>query len=316
MKRFISMFCVFMVMIMAFSPVAEAKRMGGRGMGSMGRTYKTSPRPDFMKSNRATEQSRQNTETRAAMGSQQQKSSKWGMLGGALAGMAAGGLLASLLGGGSFSGMQGLDFIILGLLAFVIFFLFRKLRRNNMTPQRRSEAQSNEAPSPITSTLGISQPELKTSNGADYKNLQAEDSIVPAASSAGGIGEHDVPDNLPSGFDQQAFLEGAREHYFTLQKAWNENNLELIKEYMSEALFEHLREERGKLEGKQHTEVLFLDVAIVRGDYTSRVAQVSIKYTGRYKDAVEGVEEDISDIWHLERDITNSNAPWLIVGIE
>ena len=33
-----------------------------------------------------------------------------GMLGGALAGLAAGGLLASLLGGGAFSGMQGLDF--------------------------------------------------------------------------------------------------------------------------------------------------------------------------------------------------------------
>ena len=30
----------------------------------------------------------------------------------------------------------------------------------------------------------------------------------------------------------------------------------------------------------------------------------------------DGVEEDITDIWHLERDLTTDNAPWLIVGIQ
>jgi predicted lipid-binding transport protein (Tim44 family) len=31
---------------------------------------------------------------------------------------------------------------------------------------------------------------------------------------------------------------------------------------------------------------------------------------------VEGLEEDITDVWHLERDLTQPNAPWLIIGIQ
>jgi len=43
---------------------------------------------------------------------------------------------------------------------------------------------------------------------------------------------------------------------------------------------------------------------------------VSVKFSGRYRDTVEGVEEEIKEIWHLERNVTQANSPWLIVGIE
>ena len=118
---------------------------------------------------------------------------------------------------------------------------------------------------------------------------------------------------MPGGFDQQAFLEGAREHYVTLQKAWNENNLELIREYMSPELFEQLSLERSKLQGKQHTEVLFVDAGIVRADYTARVAQVSIKYSGRYKMLLK-VLKKISAMYGIWSGILPvPDAPWLIV---
>ncbi|MDB2384317.1 Tim44-like domain-containing protein [Endozoicomonas sp.] len=314
MKRFSSMLCIFMAMTLVFAPVAEAKRMGGK---SMGRTYKTAPAPakSQPQSNSTAQQNRsadQKTTAGNQQAAQQQKSSRWGMLGGALAGLAAGGLLASLLGGGAFSGMQGLDFMLLGLLAVGAFFLFRRLRRKNA----QSSASITPQQPPLADKLMGKNPAVEGYGGAMQKRIHGADEASSVSVSSGIIGGSDVPENLPAGFDQQAFLEGAREHYVTLQKAWNENNLELIREYMSPALFEQLTIERGKLEGKQHTEVLFVDAGIVRADYTSRVAQVSIKYSGRYKDTVEGLEEDISDVWHLERDITSADAPWLIVGME
>jgi len=55
---------------------------------------------------------------------------------------------------------------------------------------------------------------------------------------------------------------------------------------------------------------------MVRAHQVFGTAQVSIKFSGRYKDSVEGVEEDITDIWHLERDLKEPNAPWFIIGIE
>lgn len=61
---------------------------------------------------------------------------------------------------------------------------------------------------------------------------------------------------------------------------------------------------------------MFLDAELVRATHNANLAEVSVKYSGRYRDTVEGVEEDIKEIWHLERNLTQANAPWLIVGIE
>lgn len=101
-----------------------------------------------------------------------------------------------------------------------------------------------------------------------------------------------------------------------MQGAWNHNQLDTIEEYVSPSLFEDLKAERAKLEGEQHTDVMYVDAEIVRAEYDANKAQLSLQFSGRYRDAAEGVEEDIEDIWHLERDLTVPNAPWLIVGIQ
>ncbi len=113
-----------------------------------------------------------------------------------------------------------------------------------------------------------------------------------------------------------AFVNGAREHYRILQGAWNHNQLETIREYVSPSLFEDLKAERANYEGDQHTDVMYVDAEIVRADYDANRAQLSLQFSGRYRDAVEGIEENIEDVWHLERDLTVPNAPWLIVGIQ
>ena len=41
-----------------------------------------------------------------------------------------------------------------------------------------------------------------------------------------------------------------------------------------------------------------------------------ILFRGRVKDELEKSEDGIFDIWHLERDLSKEDAPWLIVGIE
>lgn len=111
-------------------------------------------------------------------------------------------------------------------------------------------------------------------------------------------------------------MEGARSHYKTLQLAWNENDLSKIQEYVSIELFNELSNQRRELVGEQHTEVMFLDAELVRATHTANLAEVSVKFSGRYRDTVECVEEDIKEVWHLERNVAQANSPWLIVGIE
>ena len=87
-----------MMFTFAFSSVAEAKRMGGK---TMGKTYKVAPTNMSKKTPNggAADPTKQGMAQNQAA-AQPQKSSPWGMLGGALAGLAAGGLLASLFGRG------------------------------------------------------------------------------------------------------------------------------------------------------------------------------------------------------------------------
>ena len=64
------------------------------------------------------------------------------------------------------------------------------------------------------------------------------------------------------------------------------------------------------------TEILDLDADIVRADESASLREISILFRGRCKDDLEKSEDGIFDVWHLERDMTADNAPWIVVGIE
>ncbi|HHF3043661.1 TPA: Tim44 domain-containing protein [Vibrio diabolicus] len=289
MKRLFSIVALLMFTV-AVTPIAEAKKFGGSK--SFGKSYKTAPAP---------KQQQQNTNT---VGKDQtaKSSSKKGLMGGLLGGLLAGGLLAAFFGG-AFEGIQFMDILIIGLIAFVIFKFMRGMlgaKQGSMNQHRQQPAFGGNASKFEQPNMQNFEQQPNTNNGG-----------------FGGFGaQTDVPHNYPPGFDQAAFINGSREHYRILQGAWNHNQLETIEEYVSPSLFEDLKAERAKLDGDQHTDVMYVDAEIVRADYDANKAQLSLQFSGRYRDTVEGVEEEIEDIWHLERDLTVPNAPWLIVGIQ
>lgn len=288
MKRLLSLMALIFVSV-AVTPVAEAKKFGGGK--SFGSVFKTAPQKKTTNTSTLNSNNTSKANTTAT-------SNKRGLMGGLLGGLLAGGLLAAFFGG-AFEGIQFLDILIIGLIAFMLF----KLLRGMLGAKQGSMNQQ--------------QPAFGGMNRQQFEQPQQFDNA--ASQPTGGFGsaaQSDVPHNFPPGFDQPAFINGAREHYRILQGAWNHNELETIREYVSADLFNDLKSERDKLEGEQHTDVMYVDCEIVRGDYNSDRAQLSLQFSGRYRDAVEGVEEDIEDVWHLERDLTVDNAPWVIIGIQ
>ncbi|MDW6092503.1 Tim44 domain-containing protein [Vibrio rhizosphaerae] len=287
MKRFLSLITLLVVSV-AVMPVADAKKFGGGR--SLGNSFKTAPAPKQQYSNPKTQ------DTKAG---QTQNAGRKGLMGGLLGGLLAGGLLAAFFGG-AFEGIQFMDILIIGLVAYFIF----KLLRGMLAAKQGSMNQQQPA-----------------FGGTAHRQSHVHDFEQPEDFSAGGggFGAHaasDVPHRYPPAFDRAAFLNGAREHYRILQGAWNHNELDTIREYVSASLFDDLQAEREKLTGEQHTDVMYVDAEFVRADYDENRAQLSLQFSGRYRDVVEGIEEEIQDVWHLERDLTVANAPWLIVGIQ
>ncbi len=257
-------------------PDADAKKFGGKR--SFGKTQKT------------TTQQKQTTDQKATSPTQQ-KSSKKGLMGGLLGGLLAGGLIAAMMGG-AFEGFQMMDFLIIAGIAFLLFKLFKGMNQAKAQAQRPAYANNNQ--------------------------FKQQAQPFQAANTGGGFANDadQVPFNLPAGFDLNSFLEGSRGHYKTLQQAWNDNDLSKIQEYVSNELYNELSNDRRELTSDPQTEVMFLDAQLVRAQTSTELSEISVKFIGRYRDVGENIEEDISEVWHLERQLTQENAPWLIVGIE
>lgn len=284
MKKIFTLFGVFLVSLTLALTAADANAAKFGGKRSFGKSYRTGP---------AQQAQPVNTNKPAAA---QPAGAKRGLLGGMMGGLLAGGLLAWLFGSGAFEGIQMMDMLILAGIAFLAFTLFRRMN------QAKQGAMTRQATSPYAATAPQESP---------FATYQA-----PSAVSGSQSGFREVPFNLPDGFDLQQFLNGARDHYRTLQHAWNLNDLSKIQEYVTPELYNALVEERRLYAGEQHTEVMFVDAELVRADHTQTEAQISVRFKGRYRDTVEQLEEPIDEIWHLERKLTQADAPWFIVGIE
>lgn len=292
MKKLWAVFAIVLAFTLT-TEMAHAKRFGGGK--SFGRTYQTTPSQPSKSTADAPAQRQQ-------VAGQPAKTAGKGLMGGLLGGLLVGGLFAALFAGGAFEGLQFMDILIAAALAFVAFKIFRLIRQGNAPA-------NTQVRTPQPAYAGSSTP---TSVPPVFGNRR--DSFVSSAPVSAGSDA--VPMSLPLGFDTPAFLDGAKEHYRTLQDAWNQNDLAKIEEYATPALYAELVAERASLSATQHTEVIRVDSELVRADEKIGLAEVSIRFSGRYRDTVEGVEEDFTDVWHLERDGSKAENPWLITGIQ
>jgi predicted lipid-binding transport protein (Tim44 family) len=246
------------------------------GSGGFGKAFPTKTAPAPQK---------QTPQKSTPDGAQQAAPAKGGLMGGMLGGLLAGGLFAYLLGSGAFEGLQLMDILLFAGIAFLLFKLLK----------------------------GASRPQHRAATSAGPQTFQAEAPFSGSSAPA----DHSLNEvNLPDGFDADVFIAGALEHYRLVQQAWNEGNLDLIREYVSPELYAALAAQRNRLMVPPQTEILDLDASIVRADGNATHREISILFKGRCKDELEKSEDGIFDVWHLERDMREDDSPWIVVGIE
>ncbi|WP_339513578.1 Tim44 domain-containing protein [Pseudomonas sp. RL_15y_Pfl2_60] len=275
MQRFISLAMV-LCMAMTFSLHADAKRFGG------GKSFGSAP---SHQTRQAAPQSQPNAGAAAAgRPAAASGASRWL---GPLAGLAAGGLLASMFMGDGFQGMQIFDFLIIGLIAFLIF-RFLAARRQASQPQ--------------------------TANGAPMQREMAGNN-APAASIFGNKAAAKPVINAPAWFIEQNFIAAGREHFMNLQQHWDANEMEQISEFVTPQLLEFLKRERADLgDGFQATYIDDLVVQLDGVDDQSDKTIATLTFSGIAKTSRFDQGEAFSESWRLER-VTGENQPWIVAGI-
>ncbi len=256
---------------------AEAKRIGGgSNLGQQKQNY----------SRQATAPAAAPAGAAAAPAKAAPQGNRWL---GPLAGLAAGGLLAALFFGGAFDGMTPIDFIILLALGIGAFLLIRALR-NKSRP-----AEPAYAGHPVGTT-----PSARAASGSVFSG-----SAQPADFAY-----------TPNWFNEAQFVQAAKTHFTNLQKSWDNNDMNAMREYFTPALFAELVQERRRMGDEFNTtevqslDAQLLDLTLEQGDVVA-----SVLFQGMIRENY-GQPESIAEVWHVRHPADSAQGDWLIAGIQ
>jgi len=301
MKTFIVTLLTLVVAgAMLVSEPADARRFGGGK--SFGRHYSAPARPAQPR------QAQPPRQQQAAPGATRRPSgaSRWL---GPLAGLAAGGLLASLFFGDAFQGFQIMDFLIIALLIFGGVMLFRMLRQKGAGAGRPAHVGAGPGPMPH--------------GGAGYGRGNAGGlfgSGTGAFGSAGGMAGDAVEpgaDEAPTWFDAAGFVEGAKTHFIRLQAAWDRSDFADIRDYTSPQMYAELKRERESLgDAPNDTEVVRLDAELLGVQRDGDQVVASVRFSGLIREEATGPANAMDEVWHVAHRWDSPEGDWIIVGIQ
>jgi predicted lipid-binding transport protein (Tim44 family) len=276
MKRFLLMLSIALSSITLLAANAEAKRMGGGG--SFGKQRTMSPQ-QMQKAPAAA------PAPAAAGAAAPAAGNKWM---GPLAGLAIGAGLGALFMGGGLGGLGGGFGSILMMLALaaLAFFLFSKFRKSR---QPAMQYAGQGAP--------FSQPEAQAYTG-------------------GGSAAAPAVKNIPADFPVEAFLRSAKMSFIRLQAANDRKDLNDIREYTTPEMFAEISmqlQERGN--AAQTTDVINLNADLLEVVTENNHAIASVRMTGQTAEN-KGTPENFDEIWHVQKDLQDDKAVWLLSGIQ
>lgn len=301
---FAGIFLLFTAISLALPDYAEAARMGGgRSFGSRPSMSRPAPAP------------RQSTTQRQATTAPTQTPGRMGMMGGLFGGLLAGTLLGSLLGNGMGGGGGLLDIIILGLLFFVGYKLYKKFR------SRTSQETAPAGASRYYNANSQNEPPLqvpleRTDGGADaWSRLKAAVTARDAGQTTNGFNTGDSNDTVPAGFDTEEFLQGAKAVYNRLQSSWDKRDLSDISQFATAAVMANLQNQLEEDPEPSHTEIMLVNAQLlgVEKDGPGERAQVYFDVLMR-ESPTQKTPENVREIWHFLR--MGQNGNWKLDGIQ
>ena len=212
---------------------------------------------------------------------------------GPLAGLAAGGLLASMFMGGGLGGLGAGIGNILMILALVgaAFFIFRMLKKPQPQPVQYAGNIERNTVSDMVATGGGAIPAPAT---------------MPA--SAG---------SRPAWFEDEPFLREAKKHFIRLQDANDRGDINDIHEYVTPEMYAEISlqiQERGGRVNK--TEVVTLNADLLEVVTEGDLVIASVRFSGMIREEANAPAEAFSEIWHIQKSQSLPNATWFISGIQ
>jgi predicted lipid-binding transport protein (Tim44 family) len=210
--------------------------------------------------------------------------SKWM---GPLAGLAIGAGLGALFAGGGLGGMGGAMGSILMMLALagVVMFAISLFRKQQ-------------------------QPAMQYAGNGTTTGYTPQQPLTPGVSAA------PLASSIPADFPVEAFLRSAKMSFIRLQAANDRKDLDDIREYTTPEVFAEISmqlQERGN--AAQTTEVIAVNANLLEVVTENNHAIASVRMSGQLAEN-KGTPENFDEIWHVQKNLQDDKAVWLLSGIQ
>ena len=298
---------------------AEAKRLGGgRSIGRQTQTMQNAPASPRtpapqqpMQQSAQPSQAQRTPQTPAAQPAAASSRSRWL---GPIAGLAAGLGIAALLShfglGGAFASAMA-NVIIIALLAMVGIWLFRKLT-----------SRGRQGPIPAHGAAGAGGM-TGTTGGAPLDSQRFGDNRMQAGGndafgSAGSTSAQaaGTAAALPADFDAEAFLRHAKVAFVRLEAAWDEGNLDDIREFTTPEMFAELKVDIDARGGEPNrTDVVQLNAELLGLEDRGTEYLASVRFSGLIRESAGASAEPFAEIWNLSKS-AHAGQGWLLAGIQ
>ncbi len=296
MKKFLSLFFAVLLGFGLAAQDADAKRLGGGGNVGKQRQM-DAPQQSHAAPAKPAQAPAASPATPPAPA--QSGASKWL---GPLAGLAAGGLLASMFMGGGLGGLAsgiGSILMILALVAAGIF-IFRMLRKPQ--PEARPMQYAGLGEHTVTGMLNT--------GGTSAPPLTAPEPLAAPAPLA-------AVSTRPAWFEDEPFLHEAKKHFIRLQADYDSGDLADIREYVTPEMYAEIVlqiKERGATPNQ--TDVVKLDAEIVEVVTDHDLVIASVRFSGQIRETAGANPEFFNEIWHIQKSQSQANATWFVAGIQ
>ncbi|MDQ7003792.1 MAG: Tim44-like domain-containing protein [Ghiorsea sp.] len=292
MKKIIvfSLLAIF-ISVTGLSNTVEAKRFGGgTSFGKSSKNQKNFSKP--------APQQGANTPNAAPQQGAASGSRAGGMMG-MLGGLAMGGLLGAMFFGGGFEGINFMDILLFGGIAFAIFWFMRRAAAS-----RRETYAPAGHPSPHNESFGHDTQEQ--SHTALAEGDASDTSAKPQ-------------------IDEEQFLQAAKGIFVRMQADWDSKNEEDIRSFCTPSVAEHVLEQIKQL-GDQETRT---EIAVVYPELSGswmesglEMAAVHFQATLNEKTLDNGGQviasesNHVNEVWVFQHDPNSEDPTWYLAGIQ
>ena len=233
-----------------------------------------------------------------------------------MGGLLMGGLIGSMFFGGGFQGFNLLDFVILGVLGFLLFRFFAGRSAQQRGPR---EDHDEERDKPVDPKEASEAYRRAAETWGMLRSKPGKDS-PEAPPSSSGSDQNEVMDHtseIPPDFDTEDFLKGAKLVFARLQESWGARDIEDLEQLTSPAVFAEIKRQVEEDPKPSLIQILLIDARLQEVKQEGGLLTASVFY-----DVLMSDEEDqnhprqVREIWHFSKDDADPESTWLLDGIQ